>query len=432
MDRYIFKYSELAEGVYGVSPVSEPANEQMAILLNKDVEIKLSSIENEKRLMTGVVLIPNQVITRLNKQTGQEYEIQFDAEGIRLLSQDFLKNGNQGNAWENHQPDKKLNGFNYVESWIIEDENNDKANALGLSNLVKGSWVLSAYVENDEIWNKLKSGELKGFSIDSILSFEKIEMAMENNNNKIKKEEKMSLLKKLITLFTEEKVDTKLATVDTNEYGTLTYDSLEMGSIVYDANMLPAAAVEFEVDGYTYETDDNGAIISIEQVNVNDPADSMDTNPADNVPTNMGDVTLEEGVVNSESYSVGETLTLDKGDGNGPMPYANADIEVEGKHIMTDENGVITVADEIVMASKEDNSVINEQKLAIENFTKQLEIVLNENKELKEKIANLEAKTIELSKEPATTKLKSNETSVDFKSMTDLERYRYNKARFNQ
>jgi len=194
MERYIFKYDpQVAEGVYGVSPVLDPANESMAVFMAKETntiqDVKLS-VEGEKRLMTGIVLIPNQRIYRFNQATNQEYEIEFDAEGIRLLSQDFFKNGYHTNAWVNHKSNEKIDGFTFVRSWIVEDPNSDAALALGLTNLVKGMWIMSAWVENDAVWEMAKNGELKGFSIDSILNFEKIEMNININNKKETKKEK--------------------------------------------------------------------------------------------------------------------------------------------------------------------------------------------------------------------------------------------------
>ena len=52
-----------------------------------------------------------------------------------------------------------------VESWIIEDEYDDKANALGLK-YPKGSWVITMKVESPKVWNDIKDGKYAGFSIE--------------------------------------------------------------------------------------------------------------------------------------------------------------------------------------------------------------------------------------------------------------------------
>ena len=51
-----------------------------------------------------------------------------------------------------------------IESWIVEDPANDKANALGF-NPSKGDWYVSYKINNRETWDKIKAGELTGFSI---------------------------------------------------------------------------------------------------------------------------------------------------------------------------------------------------------------------------------------------------------------------------
>jgi hypothetical protein len=56
-------------------------------------------------------------------------------------------------------------------------------------NLPKGTWMISMKVNNDEIWNKVKLGEIKGFSIEGYFA-DKYEMSLVNEDdilmNKIK------------------------------------------------------------------------------------------------------------------------------------------------------------------------------------------------------------------------------------------------------
>ena len=66
-----------------------------------------------------------------------------------------------------------------VESWITE-EKNDKSMNYGF-NFPKGTWVISMKVNNDEIWNKVKLGEVKGFSIEGYFA-DKYEMSLVNED----------------------------------------------------------------------------------------------------------------------------------------------------------------------------------------------------------------------------------------------------------
>jgi hypothetical protein len=67
-----------------------------------------------------------------------------------------------------------------VESWIVEGEY-DKSMNYGF-NFPKGTWVISMKVNNDEIWNKVKLGEIKGFSIEGYFA-DKYEMSLQNEED---------------------------------------------------------------------------------------------------------------------------------------------------------------------------------------------------------------------------------------------------------
>jgi hypothetical protein len=84
-------------------------------------------------------------------------------------------NANQNNSTLEHS--QKLKGMSVVESWIIEGEN-DKSKNYGFD-LPKGTWMISMKVNNDEIWNKVKLGEVKGFSIEGYFA-DRYEMNSKN------------------------------------------------------------------------------------------------------------------------------------------------------------------------------------------------------------------------------------------------------------
>jgi hypothetical protein len=79
-----------------------------------------------------------------------------------------------------------------VESWIIEDEKTDKSRLYDF-NLPKGTWMISMKVNNEDVWNDVKAGKVKGFSIEGYFA-DKYEMSLENKN----KEEIINKLKDLL------------------------------------------------------------------------------------------------------------------------------------------------------------------------------------------------------------------------------------------
>ncbi len=68
----------------------------------------------------------------------------------------------------------------YVKN-IIEDEKTDKSKLYGFS-LPKGTWMISMKVNNDEVWKKVKDGEVKGFSIEGYF-VDKYDMSKNINNH---------------------------------------------------------------------------------------------------------------------------------------------------------------------------------------------------------------------------------------------------------
>ena len=175
----IFKKDE-TEGVFGISLVESPAMESNFIALSEQKEIQLKAIDNEKRILLGAVLIPNKPIYR--NQNGKEFNIVFPAETIRLSMENFFEQGYQNASTLEHDEKQKLKDVTFVESWIKEDEVNDKSVKYGMTEPV-GTWFAAMKVNNDEIWNDfVKTGKVKGFSIDGFFDLERINLKTENMN----------------------------------------------------------------------------------------------------------------------------------------------------------------------------------------------------------------------------------------------------------
>jgi hypothetical protein len=201
-------------GIEAVSVVESPAIESDFIALKKH-EIELKEVDAEKRILMGAALIPNKQIYRTNDKK-EEYYIYFSEATVRKASELFFMNSNQNNATLEHN--EKLKGMSVVESWIVEGEY-DKSMNYGF-NLPKGTWMISMKVNNDEIWNKVKLGEIKGFSIEGYFA-DKYEMSLKN----IDMEEKAMVekIKELITKSELAKHEIELAIPNPFDYDKLSY-----------------------------------------------------------------------------------------------------------------------------------------------------------------------------------------------------------------
>ena len=166
------------DGVFGISLVETPAIESNFIVLSKQKEIKLSTIDNDKRLLLGAVLVPDLEIYR--NQNGHEFFIKFSKETIRKSMENFFKMSYQQNSSLEH--DKEIEGVTFVESWIKEDDVHDKSVQYGMNEPI-GTWYATMKVDNDDIWNNyVKTGQVKGFSIDGMFDLEKINLTQTNMN----------------------------------------------------------------------------------------------------------------------------------------------------------------------------------------------------------------------------------------------------------
>lgn len=181
---------DVMSGISAVSVVESPAIEEDFIALAKH-EVELKEIDTEKRILMGAALVPNKQIYRVNEKTKEEYYIYFSEDTVRKASELFLMRSNQNNATYEH--DKKLDGMSVVESWIIEDEKQDKSVKYGFS-LPVGTWMISMKVNNDNVWKDVKAGKVKGFSIEGYFA-DKLEMSQMSEDDILLEKIKQIILK---------------------------------------------------------------------------------------------------------------------------------------------------------------------------------------------------------------------------------------------
>lgn len=146
------------DGVDIISLVEYPAVERNFIQLSEEVKL---SLNDEKKELLGVALIPDFPIYRRDKQG--EYYIVFSAESIRKIAIDFYKKLNVNMADVNHSHNIE-NGITYFQSLIVDKENGICPAAF--KDLPDGTWIIGCKIDNINVWDAVKNGTVKGFSID--------------------------------------------------------------------------------------------------------------------------------------------------------------------------------------------------------------------------------------------------------------------------
>ena len=273
MDTYKVMFNEEEnDGVYAVSLVSDPAIGVQFITLSQQKEIQLATINEEQRILLGAVLIPNQPIYR--NQDGHEFNIVFPAETIKQVQQNFSRQGYQNNSTIEHSG-TQIEDVTFVETWIKEDEVHDKSVHYGFNEPV-GTWFAAMKVNNDEIWNDyVKTGKVKGFSIDGVFDMEKVNLKSEYsmNLNEIVNAIKDGFASVKLSSETEQ-VEVAMATMMLKDGVTvLEAESFDAGVPVFivaeNGDKVPAPIGEHELeDGRVLVITEEGMIAEIKEMEV--------------------------------------------------------------------------------------------------------------------------------------------------------------------
>lgn len=145
-----------------VSIVTEPAIQKyfLAMSAEEDTHIQFSNIDDDKHIVTGPVLLPEQMIFR-RTEDGQGFYVKFSAEMIEKFAINFF--AQHSNTTGNVEHEVFVDGITYFESYLINKERGLCPN--DYSDLPDGTWCMSAKITNEDVWRLIKNGTLKGFSI---------------------------------------------------------------------------------------------------------------------------------------------------------------------------------------------------------------------------------------------------------------------------
>ena len=202
MTKKIKKYRVgLESETYAISLVEAPAIEETLVALEEQKEIKVQMANEEKHMVYSAVLVPDKPIYRRNED-GDEFYVEFTKESIEHMSQQFFKEYKQNEITLDHE--STASDITVVESWIKSDLYKDKSVALGLNeNLPIGTWFAGMKVNQIDVWDRIKSGELRGFSVESLIRLEEFSKQDEKNNDNMINVEEMSFWTKMKEVLAE-------------------------------------------------------------------------------------------------------------------------------------------------------------------------------------------------------------------------------------
>ena len=346
------------EGVYCVSLVSDPAIGVNFITLSKQKEIKLATVNEEQRILMGAILIPNQPIYR--NQDGQEFNIIFPKETIKQVQQNFALKGYQNNSTIEHSG-TNIPNVTFVESWIKEDEVHDKSVHYGFNEEV-GTWFGLMKVNNDEIWNDyVKTGKVKGFSIDGVFDMEKVNLKTEINMN----------LESIVNAIKDGFASVKLST-ETEQVEVVETVEVAMATMMLKDGVTILEAESFEAGQSVMIVAENG----------------------DKVPAPVGDHELEDGriLVITEEGKIAEIK--DAMVEEEETPAAGVEVEVE---MTTEEMIKAIVTNMSVEVSKQIEAIRTELSAQITEV-KTTQVEVKASTKAKPEVAETSTKNVKLTR----------------------------------
>ena len=141
---------------------------ELGMLEEQSSDMKFSIQDSEQRIVTGPLMVADLPIYRRDED--EEYYVSFSAAEIKKIVQRFFKKGYQSKV--NIEHSTPVDGVFMFESYIIDREKGIMP-PKGFEDISNGSWFGSFKVDNEKIWNEVKAGTFKGFSVEGLFRYEK-------------------------------------------------------------------------------------------------------------------------------------------------------------------------------------------------------------------------------------------------------------------
>ena len=159
----ISTYEEKASGINtaGLTPYADEVPKKKMKQVSQ-YNTKFATDEDQQ-IILGPSMIPDIEIYRKD-ENGKPYYVKFSKETIAKVAEKFMKELRVHNT--NIEHDEKVDANSFVfESWIVETPD-DKANTKYGLDVPIGTWMIKLKVTDNKVWEDVKSGKYRGFSIE--------------------------------------------------------------------------------------------------------------------------------------------------------------------------------------------------------------------------------------------------------------------------
>lgn len=171
MQIYYANIDDINLGLTCISLVEDEAVRSKFINFAADQPKQMLFKANEEhRTISGVALRADFPIYRIDED-GNPYYIVFDGKTIEQMVKRYAKNNLMNQVSLQHNG-KLVDGIYLYESYIINKKRGIVPEEF--KDIEDRSWIVSFYVEDDEIWNEIKNGNsLQGFSVECLINLQK-------------------------------------------------------------------------------------------------------------------------------------------------------------------------------------------------------------------------------------------------------------------
>lgn len=161
-------------GMLRISLVDDPAVQSNFVAFSKNQQPRqlMYAVQDEdKRLVLGVVMRADFPILRrqpLTDDKEMEFYIIYKADTIRTMAEKYLAENRQNLVNIMHEKGSEVEGVQMVQYFI----KGAGLNPEGFDNIADGSLFAEFHVTNDEVWNAIKDGTYRGFSLEGLFDLE--------------------------------------------------------------------------------------------------------------------------------------------------------------------------------------------------------------------------------------------------------------------
>jgi hypothetical protein len=149
--------------VEAIALTDAPAIEEMFVAFNKQRRVYFN---DELRMIVSPLLIPNQLIYRYDENG--EYYLTIDAANIEKVASKII---GKRIVFNYEHTAKTFDGVE-LQSVFVSNEKMDIKAPSYFNHLPDKTLYIVAKVNSDEVWSMIKSGEVKGVSIEALFSVE--------------------------------------------------------------------------------------------------------------------------------------------------------------------------------------------------------------------------------------------------------------------